>query len=208
MTDIEQLTKAHPLPNGVPDAVLNRSELAEFFGTSANTITEWIKAGMPVLRQGTNGTAYEFQASHCWAWKQNRDAALAADRQAAQETIAAMRLALTGGESGDSIQALPPKERREIIDLETAQERWKRERNMLLPREDVLELLESVLRLFRDGISNLPDYLEKRAGLTPDQTDSLIGASEDFLGEMERVITRYFETRPVDTTPERTSLFN
>ena len=205
--EIRKLVKLHPLPDGVQDAVLNRAELAEFLNTSPNTVSQWLRDGLPALRMGTNGQAYEFKASQCWAWKKHRDALDQAERTTAQEAITAIRLHLTGGKGGDSIEALPPKERREIYELQAAHEKWLRERNQTLPREEVEDLVEQLMRLFRDGVTAFADMMERRAKLSPEQTETLLGSGDDFLEEMQQTISRYFEAKPVNNEPERTSLF-
>lgn len=56
-TEVERF----PLPAGVADAVLNKSQLARALAVSEPTIDRWVADGMPVLSAGTNGRSYEFQ---------------------------------------------------------------------------------------------------------------------------------------------------
>src|SRR5688572_4390131 len=95
---------SYPLPNGVTDAVLNRDQLARALGVSLPTIDRWIGDGMPMLQDGRNGRAYQFQLSACWAWKCGRDAEDKAADDAAEDAIRQLRLALTGGSAGDDAQ--------------------------------------------------------------------------------------------------------
>ncbi len=71
---IDDLMAKFPLPDGVPDAVLNREELADALGTSINTISAWIAQGMPVQQVGGNGKADELRLAHCHAWCMARKA--------------------------------------------------------------------------------------------------------------------------------------
>ncbi len=119
-----------------------------------------------------------------------------------------MRLALIGGKSGNSIQSLPPKERQQLYDVEAAYERLKRERNQSLDREEVSHILNDLLRIVRDGISALPDTLERVAGLDGKGVTAAIEACDELLDELERTIVRFFADRPIISREERTDLFN
>src|SRR3569623_659830 len=112
---IAELVVRYPLPEGVIDAVLNREELAEALGTSLNTVTSWLNMGMPALEWGRNGKPYELQLSACYAWNEARRRDEDARTAKAREASESMRLALVGGASGSSIEALDPKQRREIL---------------------------------------------------------------------------------------------
>ena len=120
--DFEALVARYPLPEGVPDAVLNREEMGEALGVSLNTVTAWINAGMPVQAEGRNGRPYELRLSHCYAWNEARRRDEEVRSAQARDAISAMRLALVGGKSGDSIEALDPKQRREILTAQLAHE--------------------------------------------------------------------------------------
>ena len=206
--DIAALVAHFPLPEGVPDAVLNKRELADFFGVSLPTLDAWIADGLPALAEGTNGRQWEFQASAAWAWKCNRDEGEKIKSSQAQAAIAAMRLALIGGKSGNSIQSLAPKERQQLYDVEAAYERLKRERNQSLDRDEVNQVMTDLLRIVRDGVSALPDTLERIANLDGKGVDKAVDACDDLLEEMERSIKRFFDTRPIITREARTDLFN
>ncbi len=207
-SEIADLVACYPLPEGVPDTVLNRNELAAFFGVSAQTITSWINAGMPVLRDGGQGQAYEFQASACWAWRASEKARDDARSAEAQATIAAMRLALVGGKAGNSIQSLAPTERRQLYEVEAAYERLCRERNQSLDRDEVSVVMSDLMRMVRDGVSSLPDTLERVANLSGTGVSAAVDACDQLLDEMERRIASFFADRPVITRADRSDLFN
>lgn len=204
----DDLLKRFPLPDGVPDAVLNKRELADFFGVSAPTVDAWVSDGLPAISEGTNGRSWEFQASAAWAWKCARDEGERIKSTEAQAAIAAMRLALIGGKSGNSIQSLPPKERQQLYDVEAAYERLKRERNQSLDRDEVAAVLTDLLRIVRDGVSTLPDTLERVASLDGKAVNKTVDACDELLEELERTIARFFADRPIITRETRTDLFN
>lgn len=51
---------------------VNREELAETFGVSTNTITQWIKKGMPVVAHGGQGKPWRFNTADVHAWHLDR----------------------------------------------------------------------------------------------------------------------------------------
>lgn len=204
----DDLIARYPLPEGVPDAVLNKRDLADFFGVSIPTLDAWISAGLPAMTEGTNGRSYEFQASVAWAWKCSRDDGEREKNTQAAAAIAAMRLALIGGKSGNSIQSLPPKERQQLYDVEASFEKLKRERNQSLDRDEVQQVLNDLLRIVRDGVSALPDTLERDANLDGKGVTVAMDRCDDLLSELERTIARFFSDRPVISRQDRKDLFN
>jgi len=206
-SEIADLVARHPLPEGVPDAVLNRTELAEFFGVSAMTITAWQTAGMPVQNEGRQGQAYEFQASHCHAWRQAREADETMRSQEAQAAIVAMRLALTGGSSGDTIEALDPKQRREIMAAQIEEERYRAHRNQLMQRADVRELLEQLFKIIRDTVEVWPDVFDRRGTFDRTVIDALEAEGDNLVASLRHRIEEYWRLRPVKER-ERESLFD
>jgi phage terminase Nu1 subunit (DNA packaging protein) len=195
--EIAALVARHPLPEGVPDAVLNREELAEALGASLNTVTAWINAGMPVSETGRNGKPYELKLSHCFAWNEARKHSEELRSDNARTAIAAMRLALVGGRSGDSIEALDPKQRRDILTAQLAHEQLEAERNRLLKREDVRELLEAVFALVRDTLDSAPDRIEREEPtLTPKAVNALVEICDGIADEMARKMEAFWTARP------------
>lgn len=194
-TEIAKLVEDYPLPEGVEDVVMNREELADALATSVNSVSAWINAGMPVLQEGGNGKAYELQLSHCWAWRQakRREEDLRSDQ--VKRAQAALRLALVGGESGDSIEALDPKTRREIIAAQREQEAFQRDRNQLLKREDVQECLVELLAMVRDVMEAAPDRVERVVDLPPKAVDELVGICDGIVEELGRKIDDYWDAR-------------
>lgn len=54
---------------------VNQTELAAIFGKSDVTIWEWQKEGLPMLHQGVNGTANQYDTEACIAWYAAREVA-------------------------------------------------------------------------------------------------------------------------------------
>ncbi|MEO6709865.1 MAG: hypothetical protein ABIP42_09800 [Planctomycetota bacterium] len=195
--DIAALVARYPLPAGVPDVILNREELAEALDTSLNTVTAWLNAGMPCQEVGRNGKPYELRLSHCFAWNEARKQNEEMRSSSARDAISAMRLALVGGKSGDSIEALDPKQRRDILTAQLAHEQLERERNRLLRREDVREAFENLLSLARDTLEISPDRIERKdPTLTPKAVNSLVEMCDELADELARKVEEFWADHP------------
>jgi phage terminase Nu1 subunit (DNA packaging protein) len=205
---IESLVAKYPLPAGAIDCVMTREELAESLAVSLPTITEWIGKGMPVKERGGQGKAYELQLSHCWAWRQAWKANEDLRSDQVKRAQAAMRLALVGGSSGDSLESLDPKTRREILAVQIEQERFQRERNELLKRDDVSETLDNLFGMIRDTLESAPDRIERKEALSPKATSALVDICDELVNEMARRIAEFWTARPVKAIGAKEGLFD
>lgn len=206
---IDDLVKRYPLPDGVPDAVLQKGELAQFMGVTLPTIESWIVKGMPVLEAGNSGRPWRLQASHVYAWRQSWLDEEQARSDEARAAIAAMRLKLIDGEVGDSIQGLPPRERKALYEVELAHRQLLTESNQLMPRDKVRELLEEMFSLIRDTATSMSDRCEREAGLTGEQIETIDRIGENLLEQLELRIAEFFQMQPVDQRPRSDrDLFN
>jgi phage terminase Nu1 subunit (DNA packaging protein) len=207
-SQIESLVAKYPLPAGAIDCVMTREELAESLAVSLPTITEWIGKGMPVKERGGQGKAYELQLSHCWAWRQAWKANEDLRSDQVKRAQAAMRLALVGGSSGDSLESLDPKTRREILAVQIEQERFQRERNELLKRDDVSETLDNLFGMIRDTLESAPDRIERKEALSPKVTSALVDICDELVNEMARRIAEFWAARPVKAMSAKEGLFD
>lgn len=195
-SEIEILVARHPLPEKVSDVVMNREDLSHAMATSVNTISQWIAQGMPVLQNGANGKAYEIQLSQAWAWRSEVKISEDKRSKAVQESARALRLELIGGRTGDGIDGLDPKAKREIFATQVEYEKFQAQRNQLLQRDDVADLLDNLFSLTRDTLENAPDRAEREAALPPEAVTVLIDVCDDLLGELQRRIAGFWEVRP------------
>ncbi len=162
---------AWPLPEGVEDGVLNRSQLARAFSVTDNTITKWVSQGMPLLSEGQNGVAYEFQLSQCWAWKNARDekaraAKLRGDQIAAQAMLGFRNLDADQEEEEGHLTA---DDIRKMSEAEYHRNRVAEQRGDLVRADRVRALFEESLVRIGTSLDTLPDFLEMKFGLTAEQ---------------------------------------
>ena len=187
---------AWPLPEGVEDGVLNRSQLARAFSVTENTITKWVSQGMPLLSEGQNGVAYEFQLSQCWAWKNARDekaraAKLRGDQIAAQAMLGFRNLDADQEEEEGHLTA---DDIRKMSEAEYHRNRVAEQRGDLVRADRVRALFEESLVRIGTSLDTLPDFLEMKFGLTAEQvadveqrTDQL---REKIRGDLEELLRR------------------
>lgn len=195
--ELDELARQYPLPDDVPDATLQKNEVAQFFGVSIPTIDAWLRQGMPAMSEGANGRAWEFRAAHVWAWREAQRAEEETRSEEARAAIEAMRLRLVDGKAGDSIRALPPKERRDLYEVELAHRKLMAESNSLIERQVVRELLEDLFSLFRDGVTAHSDRLERDGALKGEQIELVDQYGEELLEQLGRRIEEFFSARPV-----------
>ena len=172
---LDKLLGSHPLPEGIDDAVLNRSQLAVAMQVSDNTISKFLSRGMPCLSQGGNGKDYEFQLSHCYAWRMSEDAEAAAKKAKGDDVARQMALVFRNDdeEIEDSAPVLTAKEIKEESEADYARNKAAESRRELVRRHRVDELFESVLIEFRTQITTLVDFAEMEFSLTPDQVEKM-----------------------------------
>ncbi|TBZ67849.1 hypothetical protein E0H64_17775 [Rhizobium leguminosarum bv. viciae] len=208
-SQIQALCERYPLPEGVEDCVMSREDLAETLQVSLNTVTAWLSKGMPMLQEGGPGKSYELQLSACFAWRQAQKADEDLRSEKVKRAQAAMRLALIGGAAGDTIEALDPKTRREIMAAQIEQERFQRERNQLMRRDEVHEMMELVYGIIRDRMNAAPDHIERRNALEPKLVQELIDACDDIVSDVRGAIDRFWRERPVrEGAGDRRDLFD
>lgn len=206
--NLDEIVKRFPLAQTVPDEVVTKKLLANAFSTSTNTIDKWIDQGMPILNEGGNGQAYEFQLSHCWAWWHARQEAEQNRSSAAESAVRAMQLELTGGSVGDGINALSPKEKQEVITAQMEYEAFQRQRGELINRDDVVALLDTVFVLLRDTITTLPDRLERECDLDGNTVEQAVFICDETLADAQSKLTDFIETNDQKSKPVRRSLFD
>jgi len=194
--DLAALRRRYPLPDNVPEAELNLTQVAQFMGVSQVTVSNWLAAGMPYRQKGGNGREYCFSAGDVYAWRKSREADEDARGRRAHEAIQAMRLELIGGGLVGELDALSPKDKREVIQTQIAHEQFQRERNELLKRDDVIDAFEVIFSMIRDLLESLPDQIHREAGLTNKQIDIAAGICDRGLAETKTRIERFFADRP------------
>ncbi|MEP5730376.1 MAG: hypothetical protein ABJL67_13525 [Sulfitobacter sp.] len=196
---------AFPLPEGSEDVVMNRGQIAQAMNTSEVTITTWISKGFPVLSKGGNGTAYEFQLSHCYAWRKRRDLEHKRSMDAADEAAAQMRLEFQNldDDQAESERGLSAKQIMEIAEADYKRNRAAEQRGELVRVDRMREMQEQQLIDMRQAVMSIPDFAEQEFGLSPVQAEKLQKRCEGALIEMGTTMRRHL---PVGTVSEPVDL--
>ncbi|MEJ6397033.1 terminase small subunit [Yoonia sp. 208BN28-4] len=182
---------AYPLPDGVEDVVLNRGQLATAMNVSEQTITNWMRAGLPLLSQGSNGQSYEFQLAHCYAWRMRRDADERARR--AKGDAQAQQLALTflnPSDIDDDEPFLTAKQIKEWAEAEYQRNRAAEQRGDLVRVDSVKRVMEQLVVDFCSAINVLPDFAEQEFGLSAAQAQVMQRRCDGVIEEAAMTIQR------------------
>lgn len=191
-----------PLPDGVDDGVLNRAQLARAFNVQGNTITDWIGKGMPVLSQGQNGVSYEFQLSHCYAWRQSREDRARLDRERGERLAsqAAMAFRNLDEDQAEEESSLTAEDLRKWSEAEYHRNRVAEQRGDLIRADRVRASLEDIFVTFGTAMETLPDFAEMEFGLSPDQVDKMKSRCDQTLEEVRRKLDELY-ARPGAVIP-------
>ncbi|MBT0779561.1 terminase small subunit [Paracoccus sp. pheM1] len=179
--DLAEKLRRFPLPEGVLDADMNQEEIAQALSTTVNTVSKWIRDGMPVAQVGGNGRAYVLRLSHCWAWRHAREAEAETRSRHNENQINLLRAEFLGVDVNNPAAQLSAKERRELAEADMRWSEAQRRRGQLVPLTDVIELLESVGKIVRDGIESMPDRLERELDLAPPEVAAVGRIGADIL---------------------------
>ena len=190
--DLSDLRRRYPLPDGVADDVVNRDDLAYALDVTTPTIDNWRKGGMPCLAEGTNGRGYQFQLADCWAWREGYRAARDAETARKRKNLDQMRLALHGDERLDDIQYLTPKEQQLEYQAAEAFMATAHRQGQLVWADEMRDLMERLFAICREHGMQLPDILERRLALTPDQVVTAVDVGRDFIVALRREIDARF----------------
>lgn len=196
MSDIEmrELRAKFPLPEGIEDAILNRSQIAAALQVSENTITKWMGAPenpMPVDEQGGNGREYRFCLADCYAWRMDRDETDRAEKE--RGDTAAAQLAMHFRNLGDEGEAAPTtltaRQIKEESDADYARNKAAELRGSLVRVDRVRDMIEDVLGQFRVTMVTMADFCEMEFGLSPEEVDRLQKRNDEVLVQARLKLT-------------------
>lgn len=188
-----------PLPEGVPDATVNKGELAEAFAVSETTVDKWMrKPGFPVLEGGQNGVAYKFLLSDVWAWREAGRERERVEKAATSDAVRQLRMLLLNVDDGSEAAQLGPNERRAEYAAEAQYLVTARQRREVIPTVDVIALLESIFGLVRDGLDAQPDRIARELGLDGASTEKLVALNDELLGSLRSRIVEMHGAAPTD----------
>lgn len=169
--NLDEALARFPLPEGVEDCIVNRTQLGRALNTSENSISKWLLKGLPCLTEGGNGREFEFQLSECYAWRRATQEAERAAKDRAEAAAAQLSLEFLNEDLTEGAAILSPREIREHAEADLKRNQAAAARGELVKRALVDRLFEDVLIAFRTQITTLVDFAEMEFGLSPDQSE-------------------------------------
>lgn len=199
--DLAAVLAQFPLPAAVPDEDMNQAEIAGAFNVSVNTVGKWVSRSvqsqdwsraaasfLPVIETGGPGRAYVLRLSHVWAWKQLEAHDRAARDRQVSDAQMRMQAAFLNLDLDSSEPVLSPDQRRKIAEADLMVSRAAKERRQLVRLVEVVELMESVMSIVRNGVEGMPDRLERELSLRPEQLDLVRRVGDDILHGIAQAI--------------------
>ena len=182
----------HPLPDGVPDAVVNKSQLEVGLGVSQTTISAWLRRAenpLPFETAGANGRSYQFRLSLAYAWMRAMRADEESARHAGDAAVAQLQLSLLGGETASATEGkMTLADQRKVMELEVIRMSAARQRGELMWRDDVVQGFEEFSAAVRDALDALPDRLARELGLAGRDLEKCEAACDDVLAGAHRAM--------------------
>ncbi|MEP1612674.1 MAG: hypothetical protein ABJL72_12230 [Roseobacter sp.] len=187
------LTELHPLPEGVPDALVNKSQLEIGLGVSQTTISTWLRRPenpLPFESAGANGRSYQFRLSIAYAWMRQMRADEESARAQGDAAAQQLQLSLLGGETATATNGkMTLSDQRKVMELELIRTSAARERGELVRRDDVVTAFENVFASIRDALDALPDRLGRELGLEGRDQEKCQIACDDVLLNAHRAVS-------------------
>ncbi|MCF6271622.1 MAG: terminase small subunit [Rhodobacteraceae bacterium] len=173
-----------------PDPVLNRNQIAQIFGVSANTIDKWRAKGMPVEAEGGNGQAYEFLFSECQAWYEENKESERREKASLDDFVAKRQAEFLGIKTTDEQSRLTPRQVSELTNAQLGKLQLDSKRRKLVPVEEMVELLDKLFTTIRAALDGQPDWLDREFSLTTEQVVMVVEYNDGILKSMSEDIAR------------------
>lgn len=148
--------------NGPRVRIADKAGTAEFFGVSLPTIDKWLRDGMPYIQRGAPRIPWVIDLHAAAKWR--------------------YEARLPSGELDP--ETLPPAERKLWYDGETRRRELQERDRHLIPDGEVEQTIATAFATVSQSVLALPDQLERRAGLTPAQSDAVQSAVHESLNDL------------------------
>jgi phage terminase Nu1 subunit (DNA packaging protein) len=166
--------------------IVNLEELADAMGVTQPTVKGYLKDGMPVVEEGSNGVPYRLDLRACLAWRDERNRRIA--EEAAKKTADAAQLAMafTGGENGPSAPtgALSAKDRIEAVTAAFKEDQFAQARGHLCTKAEFQADMSAMFTSIRLELMGLTALMQRELGLDTAQAAKVTAWSRDVLRRM------------------------
>lgn len=147
----------------------NKADCAQFFGVTLPTIDKWIRDGMPIVQRGSQGISWVIDLHAAAKWR--------------------YEARLPSGELDP--ETLPPAERKLWYDGETRRRELQVRDRHFIPDSEVEQSVATAFAAVAQSVLALPDQLERRAGLTPTQSESAQQAIHETLNDLAERLANF-----------------
>jgi hypothetical protein len=144
-------------PEPKPWSIVTRQQLGALMGVHPDTVTDYVRAGMPVVTRGGRGKESEYDALKCLAWWREQ---LGTNKK---ETAQARQLTATA----------------ELNELKLAQQRGD-----LWPRDAILLAGQTIVKTWSSAIRGLPRRMVKAGVVNREREADVAALCRDLLTEI------------------------
>jgi phage terminase Nu1 subunit (DNA packaging protein) len=155
----------------------NKGRVADFFGVADTTVDTWRRKGMPVEDAGIKGQAWSCDLLKVAEWK------------------------FSGSASHSDLdpESLSPSERKQWYEGEAKRRDLQIRDRELIESQELEQSLGVAYAAVAQSLLSLPDYLERRAGLSPEQAEIAEAAIHEV---MDTLVERLQMYAPVTSEAE------
>lgn len=140
---------------------MNQREIAHLVGVSQSTISAWLREGMPCRHPGGRGRACDIDASAALGWL---------DKRGIKPNVGRVKTAgLEVGDGDDRDVYKSARAKRENIEAQRAELRFKQEAGELLFKDDVARVVVAAVTEVRAGLEELPAKLASEISMMTDE---------------------------------------
>lgn len=176
------MTSAGGAKGAIPEVrLMNKGEIARFFGVSMNTVGDWIRRGAPFIEKGTGRkTPWVFDALEVAEWWQDQKSG--ARSQATPDHF---------NDPGN----MTPQDRKAWFESESKRLALDESLRQLIPVAEVEQVIATSFAAVAQGLQGLPDTVERRTGCDP----SLVLAIQEVIeAEMDSLADKLSALGPTE----------
>ena len=172
--------------------IVNQTELARLLRVSVPTIATLRDAGMPVVREGTNGVGYEFDADACADWYRVHRQSRAEQRSVRERRLAEIQADLFGDDDDGDDDALglgaSTNDVKRLYEVARMRDEMELSRGLLIKTSRVDADYQQTLSYLRATLLGMTDRLLREAGLSEEQADAVTRITDETIVTIHRMM--------------------
>jgi phage terminase Nu1 subunit (DNA packaging protein) len=176
------MTSAGGAKGAIPEVrLMNKGEIARFFGVSMNTVGDWIRRGAPFIEKGTGRKKpWVFDALEVADWWYEQ-------KNGARSQSAPINV--------NNIELMTPQDRKAWFESESKRLALDESMRLLIPVAEVEQVIATSFAAIAQGLQGLPDTVERRTGCDP----SLVQAVQEVVeAEMDSLADKLSSLGPTE----------